>query len=210
MADPLIWSKLPEHLVPYIIEQAQDLKTLKNWCEATKETWHLNRVATRLRWKTFTIHKKNLYMGNLFDPPEWADQDYFTAKRIRDRAAKSEFSQAMRETDGRSGYGVIPATLIKRLLVNVQTGWGSDYVKDSVDSAGFLLTLDILLDQNPSLEEVEHFGLLCQDQLDRFVKIQIYMGRMLEYMLAYGRCRGEVGGFVVRGGRDGVRKTQLL
>ncbi len=149
-------------------------------------------------------------MGNLFDPPEWADQDYFTAKRIKGRAAKGEFSQAIRETDGRSGYGVIPATLIKRLLVNVQTGWGSDYVKDSVDSAGFLLTLDILLDQNPSLEEVEHFGLLCQDQLDRFVKIQIYMGRMLEYMLAYGRCRGEVGGFVVRGGRDGVRKTQLL
>lgn len=182
MADPLIWSKLPEHLVPYIIEQAQDLKTLKNWCEATKGTWHLNRVATRLRWKTFTINKKNMHMGDLVDL-----SDYFTAKRMKDRAVNNEVSQAIRGTDERPGYGVIPATFIKRLLVNMQTGWGIDYMKDTLATVGVLLTLEVL-DQNSCLEEIEHFGFLCQDQLDRFVKIPTLT--KIELRKTHGCTRG--------------------
>ena len=59
MADPLIWFKLPEHLITHILEQTTDLKTLKSWCEATRTISHLNRVALRLRWRIFTISKKS-------------------------------------------------------------------------------------------------------------------------------------------------------
>lgn len=109
-------------------------------------------------------------MGDSFNPTELADAGLFTPKRIEDRAVNNEVSQALRETDGRPGYGVIPATLIKRLLVNLQTGWGRDYMKDTIAKACVVETLDVLLPHASSLEEIEHFGLLCQALLDIYVK----------------------------------------
>ncbi len=99
------------------------------------------------------------------------DLDYFTAKRQKDSALNNEVCQATREPDGKAGYGVKPATLIKRLLINLQSGLGHSSIQDINTVQSAILTLGMLLSQASSLEEIEHYGLLCQEQLNLFVKI---------------------------------------
>ena len=167
MADPLIWSKLPEHLIFYIIEQTQDTKTLRNWCEATKgrRTYYLHLVALRNRWKTFTIHRKNL----LYDFEAAGHTDYFTAKRHKERDSNGEIYGAIRQPSKNLRFGVKPATLIKHLIVNSQTGYYRTRLPGEWKGLpGVNRTLELLMRHTSGLEEIIHFGPLCQQDLDHF------------------------------------------
>ena len=166
MADPLIWSKLPEHFILYIIEQTTDIKTLKNWCEATRAVFYLYRVALRLRWRTITVSKKNLLKTCATE-----DLDYYSAKFEKYREFKNEINQAIRMTSEKPGYGIKPATLIKRLVINLQSGTGSLMSIEIETHQNVSITLKTLLPHASRLEEVEHFGFLQQELFDQFVRI---------------------------------------
>ena len=113
-----------------------------------------------------TVSKKNLLKTCATE-----DLDYGFAKLGKDTECKNEVNQALCMTSEKPGYGIKPAVLMKRLVVNLQSGTGGPMSTDIDTHRNVFFTLKTLLPHASCLEEVEHFGFLQQELFDQIVGI---------------------------------------
>lgn len=150
-----IWSRLPHILLPIIIENTADVPTLEAWCQSTKHSSYLHRIAQREAYRTYIIDTNRFRRTAPSDSRE--DQNKVTEPSYRAHppvaVSPLEFHQEI-------------ARHVQRLVLDLEyQGPG----------AAFALTEDLdfiwqsFLSHATCLEEIEHNGILRQAMLDRLL-----------------------------------------
>jgi hypothetical protein len=77
MAGNFSMSKLPRDIIAHIIEEADDLKTLKNWALVD---WKANAVAESILWQNIIVDIENI-ASDWFELPEGSTDPLWTLRK---------------------------------------------------------------------------------------------------------------------------------
>lgn len=170
--DPTLWSRLPRDILPVIIENTADPKTLKIWREATKLSIHLSNVAIRTSYSTFTVFEIDLLRA-----PSTTRHHDWHASLTDDEASDCTPSGAERPIhqlvlDLRRCFYQTLAPRVRRLCLQFYFA-SSDRRENLVRSEDVRHTLDTILPRAKALQEIDHHGVLYQEELDGFLEVRL-------------------------------------
>ena len=169
--DPALWSLLPQEILPVIIEKTTDSNTLITWLEATKRSAHLHHLATEMIYSILTICEKDL----LCAPKVTRHHEWYTFC-ADDEASDGTLSVAQQprrqiilNLKRRSYQHMAPHIR----CLHLQFYFASlDRRKDLVRSEDVRRTLDTLLPNTKALQEIDHHGVLYQEELDGIFEVR--------------------------------------
>ena len=161
---------LSTDLISLIIEATTDIPTLDNWCSATKLSLELHRVALRTRWAHLRLDQTDLIsaIGN----------DYEAG-----RGSNSIISKATQPfTLNNKPLYPTPASHIRRLFLNFQfrepeEGPLNEYgcrtykYEQLPCDEDLQYSLSTLLQHCVSVQEIQHEGVLHQENLDELTML---------------------------------------
>ena len=169
--DPALWSLLPQEILSAIIEKTTDSDTLRTWLEATKRSTHLQNVAIETTYSIITICEKDL----LCAPKITRHHEWYTFW-ADDEASDSTLSvsqqprrQLILNLKRWSYQNMAPH--VRRLNLHFYFA-SSDRQKDLVRSEDVRRTLDTLLPKTKVLQDIDHHGVLYQEELDGIFEVR--------------------------------------
>lgn len=169
--DPALWSQLPLEIRSIIIQNTADSETCKAWRDATKDSIRLQRDAVRTSYSTFTICEKDLLRA----PKVHRRYNWYTSS-ADDEASERNLKEAeqpkpqlVRELR-RCAYQSF-APYIRRLHLQFYFA-SSDRLKPLVRSEDVRHTLDTVLPEAKNLEEIDHHGVLYQEELEGIFEVR--------------------------------------
>ncbi len=169
--DPALWSRLPQEILSIIIEKTADPNTLGTWREATKHSARLNHLAIEMTYRTFTLCEKDLLRA-----PEttrhhvwytvWPDDE----ARDHSRSVADLPRQQLISNLKRQSYQNL-APHVRHLHLQFYFA-SSDRQKNLVRSEDVRSTLDTILLKARALQEINHHGVLYQEELDGIFQVR--------------------------------------
>ncbi len=163
--DPALWSRLPQEILAIIIEKTADPNTLETWRKATKHSARLNHLAIETTYRTFTLCETDLLRA-----PEtytvWPDDE----ARDHSRSVAEQPRQRLISNLKRQSYQNL-APHIRRLHLQFYFA-SSDRQKNLVRSEDVRRTLDTILLKARALQEIDHHGVLYQEELDGIFQVR--------------------------------------
>lgn len=175
MADVAIWSRLPPVLLPIIIENTTDIPTLEAWCQSTRHSSYLHRIAKRETYRTFRIGRRAFVKSA---PSSIAQIRAIGPDGTRlDHVDETEHGFNIAQADASiplSEFYRENASFVRRLVLDLDFV-GLERAEDLVatpGTKGFDSIWGDFLSQASCLDEVEHCGFLNQSMLDRLADMQ--------------------------------------
>lgn len=182
--DHTIWSRLPHILLPIIIENTADFTTLEAWCQSTKQSSYLHRIAKREIYRTYTFNIKTLrrtaqfksvcrvrdYDNNDDNNDDVASDPRDVDENPNDVCEPSDRAHASASVLSVKSHQEI-ARHVRRLVLDLEC-------LDLQRPAALPLPEDLdfiwqsFLSYATRLEEIEHSGILWQVMLDRLLATQ--------------------------------------
>ena len=166
-----LWQRLPGDILLVVIENTVDSETCKAWRDATNDSAKLHRVAVITSYSAFTICEKDLLRA----PQVHRRHNGYTSSTDDEasegnlKEAEQPKNQLVRELK-RCAYQSF-APFIRRL--HLQFYFASlDRLKPLVRSEDVRHTLDTILSGVKILEEIDHHGVLYQEELEGIFKIR--------------------------------------
>lgn len=168
--DPTIWSQLPYILLPIIIENTADFRTLEAWCLSTKHSSYLHRIAKQEAYRTYTINTK----------PSRRTAQFKSICRVRDENDNDDVASDSKEA-GESRDELYErlncakfhqenARHVQRLVLDLEC-LDLQRTNTALPFAGDLgFVCQSLLSHATRLEEIEQNGILRQGMLDRLLE----------------------------------------
>ena len=213
-----IWSKLPNDLISCVIEQTDDVTTLKDWCTATIGNSNLYHSAIRNRWAELTLDHADLL-------PKAFKKDQNLRKKIEsavdrqvqllpveehDVAAEKQAKEELRQA-GHVGvrwrknhlryvikdhHGLVPAAFVKRLYLNFTFMFmyqmhsdNAEVFREALPSLRTLChSLSLLFPLLTQVEEITVDGAAPQPVLDAITGLKSPRLHVLKYRIT--ECRG--------------------
>lgn len=206
MADAAIWSRLPPLLLPIIIENTTDIPTLEAWCQLTRHSSYLHRIARRETYRSFQIGLQAF----LKPPPspsnaiarapaiglDDAGLDHGDSHAVdidieeNDDIAQADASVPLSEFYRKN------APLVRRLVLDLKF-LDLERAEDLVAtprSEGFDSIWGDFLTHASCLDEVEHHGILYQSMFDRLAivpTLRVLKFREVQTRSKNSHCRRE-------------------
>ena len=154
--DLTLWSQIPLDALSIVIENTQDSETLKAWVQATRYSTLLHLIAIKLAYSTFTICEKNLLRA----PDVTRHSGRYTSiadDEVSDRAQISSYQKL--------------APHVRRLHLQFYFA-SSNRQQDLVRSEDVSYTLGTIIKEAKALQEIDHHGVLYQEELDAMLDVQ--------------------------------------
>ena len=159
---------LPYELICCIIRSTRDVQTLDSWCIATKSNPGLRKVSMEARWARVTIGQADFIM-----PPEDRDSSYTYHSQLLINRLTCGFDNSMPSQ--------LPATCIKQLKLYFQfrrpssiigeEGFDEYVLEELPCSEDLHYSLTTLLPNCTALSEIDHEGVLHQENLDQITNL---------------------------------------
>lgn len=169
--DPALWSQLPLEVLSLIIQNTADSKTRKTWRDATKHSARLQHDAMQTTYSTFAICEKRLLRA----PKMSRRYDWYTYS-AGDEASECTLSEAQRPKNQlvlelwRCGYQSLAPYVLR---LNLQFYFASsDRRTYLVRSEDVRHTLNTILPAAKALQEIDHSGVLYQEDLDGILEVK--------------------------------------
>lgn len=173
--DRAIWSRFPHILLPIIIENTADFPTLEAWCQSTKNSSYLHRIARNELYRTYTIDTR----------PFRRTAQVKSICRVRDDNNNHDVESDSKEADESQNDVYEPSDCVQATTESVKFHQEiARHVKRLVldleclelqRPVPVLLSEDLdlvwqsFLSYATHLEEIEHKGILRQVLLDRLL-----------------------------------------
>lgn len=169
--DPTLWSRLPQEILGMIIENTADSETQRSWREATTHWPLLYRVTIQTTYSTFTICEKDLLKA----PKVIRYGDWYTsfgndeASDGTPRGAERPKRQLIHDLRTFSYQNIAPS--VRRLVLQFYFA-SSNRLDNLVRSEDVRHTLDTILPEAKFLQEIDHHGVLYQEELDGILAVR--------------------------------------
>lgn len=175
--DHTVWSRLPHILLPIIIENTAEFPTLEAWCQSTRQSSYLHRIAKRELYRTYSFNIQTLRRTARFksicrvrddnDHDDVASDPRDADENLNDVCEPSDCAHASASVPSVKSHQEI-ARHVQRLVLDLEC-------LDLQRPAALPLPEDLdfiwqsFLSYATHLEEIEHNGILWQVMLDRLL-----------------------------------------